>query len=207
MSAAGRGPRLGGSADDYPTPAWALWRFAERFGDFIGPGHLLDPCAGSGGLMRAGCWPDRRWLGIEINARHGAKLRDAAHDYMIGDFLRNQSVEAWIKRRAHHIHAIVTNPPYSLAQEFIERCQALLPGKPIVMLLRLNFLASEGRHGLMRGFGPSVYVLPNRPSFRRNAEGRAATDATEYAWFYFPPKPRRRGFVEVLDLTPASERR
>lgn len=94
----------------------------------------------------------------------------------------------------------ITNPPFSLAQEFLDRC--LPQCKITVMLLRLAFIASEKRADFMRKNNPDLYILPNRPSF--SADG--ATDSADYAWFVFT-QGRQGGILKVLDTTPLDERK
>ena len=72
---------------------------------------------------------------------------------------------------------IFTNPPFSIAQEFIEH--SLPRAKCVVMLLRINFLGSKKRYNFWQNNKPdAIYVLSKRPSFTGKG-----TDATEYAWF------------------------
>lgn len=74
---------------------------------------------------------------------------------------------------------IISNPPFTKAQEFVSTC--LKYDRNIVaVLLRLNFLASQRRHNWWSNMleAPKIRVLSQRPSFRY---GR--TDATEYGWF------------------------
>jgi hypothetical protein len=49
------------------------------------------------------------------------------------------------------VGAIITNPPYMLAEEFVEHALELSP--LVVMLLRLAFLESERRCHLLEGRG------------------------------------------------------
>lgn len=75
------------------------------------------------------------------------------------------------------VDLIITNPPYTKAQSFIEyakpRCNTL------ILLLRINFLASMKRHSFWDDHKPdTLFVLSKRPSFDGNG-----TDMTEYAWF------------------------
>jgi hypothetical protein len=71
----------------------------------------------------------------------------------------------------------------------------------VIMLLRLNFLASEERSEFMQRTRPDVYVLPNRPSFVLAGK----TDSIEYAWFHW--HKNSTGIVRVLPTTPIEERR
>jgi hypothetical protein len=97
-----------------------------------------------------------------------------------------------------HYSVAISNPPFSLAQEFIDLC--LQRATHTVMLLRLNFLSSEKRHEFMTNTRPDVYVLPNRPSF----VGGGKTDSIEYAWFHWHPEAS--GKLRILGLTPALDR-
>jgi hypothetical protein len=75
------------------------------------------------------------------------------------------------------VDVIITNPPFSLAKEFIDH--SLKNAKCVIMLLRLNFLASIKRYEWWSGIPPTaLYVLSKRPSFTGSG-----TDATDYAWF------------------------
>jgi hypothetical protein len=93
--------------------------------------------------------------------------RDANDGY---DFLRDTDMHA----------CILTNPPFSLAMEFVEH--ALNQAPEAFMLLRLNFLASAKRKEFWKRHEPdALFVLSSRPSFTENGK----TDATDYAWFYW----------------------
>lgn len=74
---------------------------------------------------------------------------------------------------------VITNPPFSLAMEVIEKSLSVTcPGGYVVMLLRLNFLGSEKRFPLFRDNPPErIYVHSKRMSF--TPDGR--TDSGEYA--------------------------
>ena len=75
------------------------------------------------------------------------------------------------------VDLILTNPPFSLAQEFIEK--AIKEADTVIMLLRLNYLGSQKRNIFWNKFPPTaLHVLSKRPSFTGSG-----TDATEYAWF------------------------
>jgi hypothetical protein len=69
---------------------------------------------------------------------------------------------------------IVTNPPYSRKQEFLERCYAL--GKPFALLLPLTALETEERQQLFREHGIEIILLSKRITFetphKRNSSPR-----------------------------------
>ncbi len=80
--------------------------------------------------------------------------------------------------------AIVTNPPFKNAHEFVERALGMSPY--VAMLLRLAFLESEKRRSILDdGRLSRVYVFRNRlPMMHREGwGGPKASSATPFAWF------------------------
>lgn len=194
MSCAGRGERSGGALDCYDTPAWAVNRFLESYSLPIF-GAYCEPACGSGSIIRAAAEFDpRQWWACDIAPRmEGATTRD------------------WIADRfdhplAPHVSLCMTNPPYGVAQEFIEASFQQCPNADIVMLMRLGFLASEKRAKFFAKRGvPDLYILPNRPSFTEDGK----TDASDYAWFVWPKRRPSQfaGTVKMLEPTPREERK
>ncbi len=139
-------------ADFYGTPRAAF----ERLVPYIRFGPVWEPAAG-----------DRRL--ILMMAAHG--IEADGNDLIDGyDFLKDPTPRA----------AIVTNPPFSLALEFANHALSVAPH--VLLLLRLNFLASRKRRDWWIVHNPSaLFVLSDRPSFT----GDGQTDATDYAWFYW----------------------
>ena len=114
---------------------------------------------------------------------------------------------------------IITNPPFSLALEFLEK--SLHEAATVCYLLRLNFLGSQTRRPFWQGNRPShVLVLAERPCFAWSCKGKGhhtkgcgasylpestricsqcggkvapGTDSIEYAWFCWD----RGGFVTL----------
>jgi len=127
---------------------------------------FLEPCAGSGAIsMKMG----GRVIQCEIRDSAEGILENWGKVY-IGDFLKMPNFE--------EVDFIITNPPFSLAKEFIDKC--LEYQCPVIMLLRLNFLGSQNRHEWWQDKIPSdLLILSKRPSFT----GDGKTDGCEYAWF------------------------
>ena len=97
----------------------------------------------------------------------------------------------------------MTNPPYSMAEDFIRQSRLLYPNASIVMLLRLSFLASASREELYLDFEiPDVYVLPNRPSF----VGKG-TDSCDYAWYVWSNREGFGGRISRLACVDKAVRR
>lgn len=198
MSATGRGPRLGGPEDFYATPAWCVNRLLEEWDP---PGGLwVEPSAGNGSIIRAvnARRTDVRWLAVEVRAEERTTLEDCASEVVIGDFLTFD-----LAAREDRPAVVIGNPPYSLAQDFIERALELYPDAFHAYLLRLPFASSADRAPFMRRLPPSVYVLPDRPAFRNDG-----SDNTDYAWFAWRPLSHTDtyGTFRVLATTPATER-
>jgi hypothetical protein len=82
------------------------------------------------------------------------------------------------------VEAIVTNPPFKLAEQFVEHALQLCP--LVVMLLRLAILESERRCGILEGRGLArVQVFRRRLPMMHRAgwEGRKANSGMAFAWF------------------------
>jgi hypothetical protein len=164
--------------DFYATPAWATRAVLPHLR--MQP-PVLDPCCGEGAILRV-CldyWP----CGIELDGERAAKAPGVIRR---GDALGGA---AWPSHRT-----IITNPPYSLAMEFIQRALAEAPADAdVAFLLRLNFLGSQRRAAFHRMYPSDVYVLPRRPSFTGGG-----TDATEYCWMVWGAN--RGGRWSILEV-------
>ena len=85
------------------------------------------------------------------------------------------------------VDLILTNPPFSIAKEFIEH--SMMCSTTVIMLLRINFLGSQARHDFWNQFPPDgLIILSKRPSFTGKG-----TDATDYAWFVWSDKKELHG--------------
>ncbi len=179
--------------DAYLTPAWCVHRLLDNLQ--LPGGKWLEPCAGEGDIIRAvdGLRSDVEWHANELRTECQSKLDSIAHTVTFGDFLSRQFTERY--------DVIFTNPPYCHAERFVERSLQL--ADTVVMLLRVNFLASKQRSPFLRRTPPDFYGLPDRPSFT----GRG-TDSTDYAWFVWSqPRQRTHGAIYFLRTTPHSVRR
>ena len=203
MSATGRTQGLRTPCDfGYNTPPWAVDRILEAIWlptrkHAVLPAYWLDPCAGNGQLIRAVnahlvSVANIRWHAVELRPECEGILHTVANPVIIGDFLKVVPAR---------YDVVLTNPPYSLAEEFVRACLPI--SEHVVMLLRLNWL--ENRAKLLNAWPADVHVLPNRPAFARNKHGKVGTDATAYAWFHFHKDAA--GVVKHLAHTPLEARR
>ena len=204
MSATNRGAKRR-ARDCYFTPAYCTRLLVENVE--LPGGFWLEPTAGEGAIitevnrLRANVC----WSACEIRPRCAPALQRAVGDgpVVIADFLKTTVGTFGRELFAPHDVA-VSNPPYYLAQEVLEHSLEL--ARTVVLLLRLNYLESEKRANFLRAHPPDVYVLPSRPSFCANRQGKRGTDATAYAWMVWPRARRRRGSIRVLPSLPREER-
>lgn len=173
MSATNRGA-VRREADFYETPPESVEALLRSYKAIEYGDKILEPSAGSGAIIQVlrSLGYDNDIDAVEIRPEETVNLyRSGATDVFIEDYLK-------FSKRKYDL--IIGNPPYSLAQEFIDKSLELLtPGGRLVFLLRTNFLESEKRFNWWSDKIPSgLYVLHKRPSFTGKG-----TDATSYSWF------------------------
>lgn len=81
---------------------------------------------------------------------------------------------------------IITNPPYSMAQEFVENSMELISeGKKVAMFLKLTFLEGKARKKLFKKYPPKIiYVSSSRLKCAINGNfEKTGSSAAAYAWF------------------------
>lgn len=216
MSSTGRGPRLGGEHDVYPTPHWCVDRLLERWWPKAGP--ILEPMAGDGAILRAIDGSLRDYAAIyacEIRTECEASLRKIVQfqgELRMGDFLKMSS----LAREQNDVRTVITNPAFSVAEDCIRKSRELCPRADIVMLLPWGFHASAERRDFFEEFGqPDAYTLPDRPSFRVSVDWATdtktgkrkmrvtSTDSATYCWMVWPAgPPRTEGHLVRLNHTP-----
>ncbi len=191
MSATGRSA-VRDPSDYYATPAWCVRRLLEAVE--LPAGLWLEPCAGEGAIIRA----------VEEHAHgnviwHAIEAREECIPILDVISTCQTAVQGSFQAvPADSRYALVlTNPPYRSALQIVQHALKFAP--IVVMLLRLNWLASDKRVAWIRAHTPSVFVLPDRPSFV--GEGG---DATEYAWMAWGLGVPT---VSILGSTPLAERR
>jgi hypothetical protein len=82
---------------------------------------------------------------------------------------------------------IVTNPPFSLAKEFIDR--ALEVANCVIMLLPQSFFGSQSRKEWWKSHPPTAqFILSKRPSFTGNGK----TDSEVYSWVVWDTTGRQK---------------
>ena len=168
MSRQKAGVRLN-HTDFYPTPQWCYENLDIDWSQFT---SAHEPCAGDHRIYD--------WIATKIPSSY-SEINEGL-DYFDWD---------------GSVDLIITNPPFSLAQEFIDH--SLSHSNTVIMLLRLNFLGSIKRHNWWISNPPTaLYILSKRPSFTG-----AGTDATEYCWFIWDKTDRIK--PGVYFVTPPSK--
>ena len=184
MSATNRGTKRA-EADFYPTPIPVIHKFLEQYK--IKEGAILEPCAGNGNFIRA--IREKGYtnsiIANELRVEEIDNLKEVgANKVYTYDFLKDTVPE--------DVQTIITNPPYSLAEEFVRNCKEKYPNAEIIMLLRLAFLESKKRFDFWKQYPVSdLYILSQRPSFTGKG-----TDATAYAWFVWNSEGKQK--VKVI---------
>jgi hypothetical protein len=150
--------------DFYPTPDTAIRPLLNREA-FLG--EVWEPACGDGAISK-------------VLQEHGYKtISTDLNDWGYGESRRDFLMEV-----VAPTHNIVTNPPYKLAQEFIQHAIDLEVYKHC-WLLRLSFLEGVKRFNeLFAKNQPSrIYVFSKRVTMWRGDEEPRGTGTTCYAWF------------------------
>jgi hypothetical protein len=152
-------------------------------------GRSHDPACGGGNI------PSRfQAAGL---ACYGSDLRQRADRYEVLDFLG--PIED-VRERLKGITNCVFNPPFSLAQQFVERALDVVPGK-VIVLQRLAWLESQRRREFFLSTGLShVWVHSCRISMPPGGQDIPATGgAVAYAWMVWrrtpPGQPATLGWL------------
>ena len=149
MSRQKQGVRLN-ATDFYPTPPWCYENLTIDWSQF---NSAHEPCRGDGRIQTF--------------------LETKGVPCTYSEIREDKDFFDW----KEDVDLILTNPPFSLAQEFIDH--SIDHAATVFMLLRLNYLGSIKRHEWWVSKPPAaLWVFSKRPSFTGNG-----TDATDYAWF------------------------
>jgi len=163
-----RGPLRDRGNDLYETPecaTLALLRVEQL------PKRIWEPACGRGAIVRV-----LRAHGHEVLASDLIDYGDPTCFYR-RDFLLEHKLPKCCE-------CILTNPPFSLAEEFVEHALELCPH--VIMLLRLAFLESERRSRILdTGSLARIHVFRRRlPMMHRDSwTGPKASSAMAFAWF------------------------
>jgi hypothetical protein len=136
------------------------------------PLTIWEPACGPGSIVRV-----LRAAGHQVYATDLVDYGSSDQDEHGWDFLSERQLPIGVQ-------AIVTNPPFKNAQEFVVHALELCPR--VVMLLRLAFLESTKRTPILDGGHLArVHVFRNRlPMMHRDGwTGPKVSNPTAFAWF------------------------
>jgi hypothetical protein len=141
--------------DLYPTPEDVTQALIDAL-RLPKTASILDPCCGDGKLLRV----------FTANGYHktrGCDIRYTGYGWQGRDYLAKNF-------ETMGSDAIVMNPPFSLATEFIEK--ALTEAPIVAVLLKADFWNTQDRHQLGRTQPPThMYPLTWRPAFLKKERG------------------------------------
>lgn len=155
-------------AEFYPTPAWVTYALMQAE-DFAG--DIWECACGDGAMAEIIKKFNPQILSTDLYD-HG--YGDGGIDFLTADKMATN---------------IITNPPFSLAEDFIKVALTKAKSK-VAFLLRLAFLEGRRRHQeIFSSYPPSrVYILSERATmYQYGVEGKEG-GKTAYAWFVWDIK-------------------
>lgn len=167
--------KQGAGLDFYPTPPSATQALLNRE-SFPFDGVYLEPAAGRGDMLDV--------LRKDLGNVFGSDIQDYGHkDITHGvDFLSSKFGD-------RPYDAVITNPPYSLAEAFVHRALDIVDPETgrVCMFLRMAFLEGQRRRKTLFEITPlaRIWAFSARQSLWRNGvqEEGASSGAIFFAWF------------------------
>lgn len=183
MSSTNRGAKRR-ERDSYLTPQWCINLLADKLVDGAEFDLIVDLGAGDGRIGFT--------CSTTVKANDGLLFVDlvkpvgATERWVIGDLTDEKTRREVERYIAGKRVLFVSNPPFSLAEEFLKIVDEWLVDivnargdSEAWFLLPLNWFGSLRRADLLNRFKPSyMAVLAPRPSFTGTG-----TDSNEYGWF------------------------
>jgi hypothetical protein len=124
------------------------------------PPYALDPILAS--LRRE--WVIWEPASGEGNIAHA--LTGRGHSVIASDILTGRNFFEW---QPDHFDCIVTNPPYSIKYQWLERCYSL--GKPFALLLPVETIGAARAQKLFERYGYEFVFLDKRVNFKMPMKG------------------------------------
>lgn len=145
--------------DLYETPQWCVDAFLKVV-PIRNDWTYLEPCRASGRIYNQ----------MPLGSAWG-EIREGV-DYLTTDY-------------GKVFDCVMTNPPFLLAQEFVEKAHK--DADVVIMLLRLGFLESQRRTEFWKQYPLThLITLSKRPSFTEDGK----TDGAGYGWFIWDANGR-----------------
>lgn len=149
-------------ADFYPTPPECTWALLRHFKP---PGPVWEPACGDGAISE------------ELYLSGLIVLSTDLHDRGYGA----TGIDFLTAPLNPQCRSIVTNPPFSLAEQFIRRARGF--GVPFAMLLKSTYWHAATRQNLFRDTGPEkVIAMTWRPAFDTSRGNSPTMDVIWTTW-------------------------
>lgn len=164
--------------DFYATSPEAVRKLFDANTDFTLPEVIYEPACGTGCLSEI----MKREYGKKV---YSYDIVDRGYGDGIKDFLQTRELPK-------DCNCILTNPPYSLATEFIVHSMRLLQDEGLcVMFLKTTFLEGLNRYKKIFSVTPPIFIFQfisrilcaKNADFERMKNGGGS--AVAYAWFIF----------------------
>ncbi len=179
------------SLDDFPTQPWGVRALVEHV---LWPNmDIFDP---RGALANMTAWEpssNRGYMSRALKEYFRIVRTSDIHDYSLDpatvdvqdavfDFLIEGVESACL--RANGAHWLIFNPPFRLAEQFIERAWRVKNVQGVAALVRTSFLEGVGRYeGLFKRNPPSIVAqFTERLPMVKGRIDRSASTATSYCW-------------------------
>ena len=157
------------SLDDFPTPPWATRALLHRIFGHGMTSHLSarEPAANRGHMVR----PLREWFGTV----EAADIFDYGAGFPQADYLFGPDPEA--------VDWTITNPPFRLAEQFIERMHRT-SREGCAVIVRSAFLEGVGRFERLFQILPPSLILQfsERVVMHKGKLSPDGSTATAYCW-------------------------
>lgn len=162
--------------DYYATNPKAVEMLLKQY-DIFGY-NILEPCVGEGHIVNA----IKDFYTNDRNITCMDLVDRGFPNTIVQDFLTYNTSKKY--------DAIITNPPYSLAKEFVEKGMELLnENGQMAMFLKIQFLEGAKRRQLFEKYPPKyIYVFRNRMATWNNGReldenGKRWATTMCHAWF------------------------
>lgn len=178
--------------DFYATPEWATEAILK---EIWLDGSILEPAAGQGHIAKVlkETYPQSEIVCTDLIQREekfGIPITGGI-DFLHHDYGRK-------------FDNVITNPPFTLAQEFIEKALSIANDR-VVIFAKIQFLEGEKRKSLFDNkalkyvyvFRKRVTPLPNGSAFDENGKPWASTMC--FAWFVFEKGNRNEPVIRWLE--------
>ena len=174
------------SLDFYPTPPWGTRALMERVilpqmgGRQVKHLTCWEPAAGHGDMSRPLAEYFGRVLTTDIHD-HG-KIVHQQHDFLMPYMPDGIDGADWI----------ITNPPFQLAERFIERASQIKGWQGTAMLVRSAFLEGTGRYNRLYSENPPSIVAQysERLVMHHGKLSPTGSTATAYCWLVWMRETR-----------------